>query len=146
MDWLPFSLGIVAGIIIGVVSGIIAYEYRSRRERKWEERSARKQWNTDLGWELVNFCEEWNEFKGCTTPSIELRKELITQAREIRQRSLQELVGSAHQKAIGKSIRAFLKQAKKLPDADDRTWSDNVMEKVDDICSALRRISSNLRK
>ncbi|MFQ5885155.1 MAG: hypothetical protein ACE5IO_08665 [Thermoplasmata archaeon] len=146
MDWLLFSLGILAGIIIGVVSSIIAYECRSRRERSLEERSARKQWNVDLGWELVNFCEEWNEFKGCITPGIKLRRELIALAREIRQRSLQELVGSAHQKAIGKSIRAFLKQAKKLPNADDRTWSDNVMENMDEICSGLRRISSNLRK
>lgn len=146
MDWLPFSLGIVAGIIIGVISGIIAYEYRSHRERSLEEKSARKQWNVDLGWELVNFCEEWNEFKGCITPSIKLRKELIAQAREIRQRSLQELVGSAHQKAIGKYFRAFLKQAKKLPNADDRTWSDHVAEKVNDICSGLRRISGSLRK
>lgn len=146
MDWLSFSLGIVAGIAVGVISGIVVYEYKSRRERSQAEKSSRKQWNIDLGWELVNFCEEWHEFRGCLTPGVELRRELITHAREIRQRSLQESVESNHQRLIKKSIHAFLKQGKKLQDADDETWSNHVMKKVDAVCINLRRISTKLRK
>ncbi len=146
MDWASFSLGIVAGIAIGVVSGIILYEYTSRRERSQEEKSARRQWNTDLGWELVNFCEEWNEFKGCLTPSVELRTELIAHAREIKQRSAQAFIEPSHRRSIKKSIHIFLKQAKKLSGTDDQTWSNHVMEEVDAVCNNLRRLSNRLRK
>lgn len=146
MDFDSFAIGFLVGIASGVIVGIILFEYESYRTRKQKEKSAREQWNTDLAYEVTGLCKIWELMKGCNTPSVELRKDLITQIREISVRSAWRHIKPSHRRAIKKSIRAFVKESRKLPDADDETWSNSVLQKVDAICADFLKIASDLQE
>jgi len=145
MDWESFVVGFFSGIVSGVIVGILVYEYKCYRAKKQEEKSARKQWNTDLSYEITSFCDNWRLFKGCNTPGVELRKELIAQARDITVRSSSEFIKPSRQRTIKKPTNAFPKESRKLQNADDETWSNHVLKEVDAICTHLLKIAGVLR-
>ncbi len=146
LDWVTFIIVFSAGVGSSVAAGIILFEYRSYRNRRMGQKTAKKQWNTDLSYELLKFCDDWNEYAGTVTPGISLRTSLIDQAAQIRERALSEFVSTFHERAIKKRMTQFLVEARKLLGADDATWSTGVIQRVDTICKDLERLVRALRK
>lgn len=134
-------LGFLVGFFADFFRGVLQRHYDEYRDRVVQKRVSRG----DLRTSLRNFWNSWED-RDCIIPATDLRKDLISVMKGIRE-SLNDEPAQLHEEektAIRKVTNDFLKAAGKFPTDEDAIWSEKVKDEMEEICKNIEEILKKL--
>jgi hypothetical protein len=134
-------LGFLVGFFAEFLLGLLQTHYNEYRDRVVQKRVLRG----DLRARLRNFRNSWED-RDCIIPATDMRKDLISVMKDIRE-GLNDELSQLHEEektAIRKATNDFLKVAGKFPNDDDAIWSDKVKNEMEEICKNIKEILEKL--
>lgn len=134
-------LGFLVGFFADFFRGVLQSHYDEYRDRVVQKRVSRG----DLRTSLRNFWNSWED-RDCIIPATDLRKDLISVMKGIRE-SLNDEPAQLHEEektAIRKVTNDFLKAAGKFPTDEDAIWSEKVKDEMEEICKNIEEILKKL--